>query len=73
MKAKEIIFKKLNSLTKQKFDEKSDIYNIGIDSLDLVELVTDIEDEFEIQISDEELLELKLVGDLVKALETKIK
>ena len=73
MKAKDILFKKLKSLTKESFDEKSDIYNIGIDSLDLVELVTEIEDEYEIQISDEELLQFKLVKDIINALEEKLK
>ena len=47
MTTKELIYKKLQELTKEKFDDESDVYNMGIDSLDLVELVTDAEDESE--------------------------
>lgn len=71
MATKELIYKKLQKLTKEKFDDKSDIYNIGIDSLDLVELVTDAEDELNIEISDEELEKIKTVGDIVKAFSKK--
>lgn len=73
MNAKKIVFTKLQALTKQKFDEKSNVYEIGIDSLDLVELITDAEDELHIQISDEELEKIKLVGDIIKSIEGKIK
>ena len=69
MKTKEIIYKKLKGLTKQKFDDKSDIYEIGIDSLDLVELVTDTEDELNIEVSDSDLESIKTVGDVVKIFE----
>ena len=69
MKTKEIIYKKLKNLTKQKFDDKSDIYEIGIDSLDLVELVTDTEDELNIEVSDSDLESIKTVGDVVKIFE----
>lgn len=70
---KELIYKKLNNLTKQKFDDKSDINKIGIDSLDLVELVTDAEDEFKVRISDEDLESIKTVGDVIRVFEAQIK
>lgn len=73
MKANKIIYDKLEKLTSNKFDDSSDIYNIGIDSLDLVELVTEVEDEFEVTMSDQELESLKTVGDIVKAFEKLIK
>ena len=38
---------------------------IGADSIDLVDLITEIEDEFEISIPDEEFENLKTIGDLV--------
>ena len=66
---KEIVYKKIKKLTKNKFDDKSNIYEIGIDSLDLVELVTDLEDYFKIKVSDEQLLNIKKVSDI----ETSIK
>ncbi|MBQ8933243.1 MAG: acyl carrier protein [Lachnospiraceae bacterium] len=37
--------------------------DLGADSLDLVEIVVALEDELDISISDEELPEIKTVGD----------
>lgn len=51
-------------------DENTDIANdLGADSLDLVELVMSIEQEFGILISDETAKEIKTVGELVNYLE----
>lgn len=69
MKIKELVYKKLKLLTKQTFDDKSDIYNIGIDSLDLVELVTEVEDEYDVMVSDADLEAIKTVEDIVKVFE----
>ena len=69
MEIKKQIYNKLKKLTNKKFNDESDIFSIGIDSLDLVELVTEAEDEFEITISDEELAAIKTVGDIAKTFE----
>ena len=66
MNIKKLIYKKLKELTKKKFDDNSNVYNIGIDSLDLVELVTDAEDLLNVEISDDELESIKTVGDIIK-------
>lgn len=68
MEIKDLVYKKLAKLTKQKFDNSSSVYAIGIDSLDLVELVTDAEDELGVTISDADLEKIKTVGDVVEAL-----
>lgn len=68
MDIKKIIYKKLSTRTNKKFDDESDIYKIGIDSLDLLELITDAEDELGIRISDEDLSNIKKVGDIEKAI-----
>ena len=39
--------------------------DLGADSLDLVEVIMAIEDEFDVQIKDEDLENLKSVGDLI--------
>lgn len=68
MEIKDLVYKKLSKLTKQKFDDSSSVYNIGIDSLDLVELVTDAEDELGVTISDADLEKIKTVADIIEAL-----
>ena len=45
--------------------------DLRIDSLDLFEVVTAIEDDYGIEIPQEELEGLKTVGDVVKYLESK--
>jgi len=42
---------------------------LGADSLDVVEMIMSIEEEFEITITDEEVHEFKTVGDVVAYLE----
>lgn len=49
---------------------ESDIANdLGADSLDVVELLMAIEDEFDVEIPDEEIENIKTIGDLVKYIE----
>ena len=40
--------------------------DLGADSLDVVELLMSIEDEFEVEIPDEEIENIKTIGDLVE-------
>ena len=46
--------------------------DLGADSLDLVDLAMSIEDEFDIELSDEVLDKIKTVGDLAAYIEEKI-
>ncbi len=43
--------------------------DLGADSLDAVELIMSIEDEFEVEIPDEELQNIQTVADIVEFLE----
>jgi acyl carrier protein len=43
--------------------------DLGADSIDAVELIMNVEDEFNIQVSDEQAQSIKTVGDLVKYIE----
>lgn len=45
------------------------IDDLGVDSLDLVELVMDIEEEFYVEVPDDSIETIKTVGDLVKFVE----
>ena len=46
--------------------------DLGADSLDVVDLLMSIEDEFEIEIPDEEIENIRTVGDLVNYIESNI-
>lgn len=54
-------------------DANDDLRSLGLDSLDVVEILLQIEDELGVQFSSEELKKLKKVGDLYDAIETKLK
>ncbi len=43
--------------------------DLGADSLDLVDLVMTFEDEFDMEISDDDLENIKTVGDVVRFIE----
>jgi acyl carrier protein len=51
--------------------EASFIDDLGADSLDIVELVMAMEEEFDIEIPDEDAEKLRTVQDVVKYLESK--
>jgi acyl carrier protein len=44
--------------------------DLGADSIDAVELIMKIEDEFNIQVSDEQAQNIKSVGDIVRYVES---
>jgi acyl carrier protein len=46
--------------------------DIDADSLDIVELVMALEEEFDLEISDQEIENIKTVGDIVKYIESKV-
>ncbi len=52
--------------------EAAFIEDLGADSLDTVELVMALEDEFGIEIPDEEAEKIRTVGDAVKFIEDKM-
>lgn len=49
--------------------ESSILEDFEADSLDLVDLAMSLEDEFDIEVPDEELENIKTVGDIVKLIE----
>ena len=52
-------------------DDKA-LKDLGLDSLDVVEMCLDLEDKFGIQFATEELAEFKTVGDLLGKISSKI-
>lgn len=51
-------------LSETKLTEETTWEEIGADSIDLVDLISELEDEFEISIPDEKIEDLKTVGDV---------
>ena len=72
-KVQAIIAEQLN-LDKEKITMESRLTeDLGADSLDAVEIIMQLEDEFNVQIDDSTLQETKTVGDIVNSLEKTIK
>lgn len=68
-KVKEIIVKELKVDSEKVTLDASLKEDLGADSLDAVEIVMDIEDEFGIQIDDEKAESITTIGDLVQYIE----
>lgn len=75
-----MVFEKIRAILCDQFDVSEDSItmetaiqeDLGADSIDVVDLVVSIEDEFDIEIPDEEIEDVKTVGDIVKYVEEHI-
>ena len=75
--AKEEIFDKLKELVVEQLGVEEDEVtmeatmqdDLGADSLDLVDLVMSVEEEFGVKVADEDLENIKTVGDIVNYIE----
>lgn len=67
-KVKEIIVDQLGVEEEEVVLEASFIDDLGADSLDIVELIMAFEEEFDIEIPDEEAEKIKTVNDVVEYL-----
>lgn len=75
--AKEEIFDKLKKLVVDQLGVEEDEVtmeatmqdDLGADSLDLVDLVMSVEEEFGVKVADEDLENIKTVGDIVNYIE----
>lgn len=72
-----MVLEKVKAILAEQFDYEEDKItpettiadDLGADSLDVVDLLMSIEEEFEIEVPDEEIENIKTVGDLVKYIE----
>ena len=72
-----MIFEKLKDIIAEQLSVEADEVkmdsniqdDLGADSLDVVDLITTIEDEFDISIPDEAVEEIKTVGDIANYIE----
>lgn len=68
-KVREVITRQLDIDPETVTMESRLIDDLKADSLDIVELVMDLEQEFDVEIPDEELPKVQTVADIVKFLE----
>ena len=71
-KVKAIIAEKLNVDQDEIKLESSIVDDLGADSIDLIELIMNLEEEYGLSISDEEAVKLKTVGDVVDFINSQI-
>lgn len=69
-KVQSVLAKKLKI---DRVDPEKELRELGLDSLDVVELLLELEDEFGIEFNSDELKNLKKVNDLYDAIRAKIK
>ncbi|WP_312644411.1 acyl carrier protein [Hydrogenoanaerobacterium sp.] len=75
-----MVFEKVRDIIVDQLDVEEDtvtmeaniIDDLGADSLDVVDLVMSLEEEFDTEIPDEEVENIKTVGDIVKYIEDQI-
>jgi acyl carrier protein len=70
-KVKDIIVEQLGVNPEQVVPSASFIEDLGADSLDTVELVMAFEEEFGVDVPDEDAEKLQTVGDVIKYIEDK--
>ena len=68
-----IISKQLRIAESEITAQASIMEDVGADSLDLVEIVMAIEEEFDVAILDSEITDMKTVGDIAKYVDGKRK
>ena len=70
-KVREIIANELGVEMEKVTDEASFVEDLGADSLDTVELVMAFEEEFWVEIPDEDAEQMQTVGDAIRYLQDK--
>ncbi len=70
-KISEIIVEQLGVKSEEVVPEASFVDDLGADSLDTVELVMALEEEFGIEIPDEDAEKIQTVGDAIKYIQQK--
>ena len=72
-----MIFEKVAAILAEQLDAEEEtitletnlVEDLEADSLDVVDLVMTLEDEFDMEIPDEDIVDVRTVGDIVKYLE----
>lgn len=75
-----VVFDKIKAILVDQLDVEEDLVkmnasisdDLGADSLDIADIVMSLEEEFDIEVPDEALANIKVVGDIVKYIEDKV-
>ena len=73
-----MVFEKIRSILAEQLDLEEDSItmesniaeDLGADSMDVVDLIMSIEDEFEVEVPDDKIESIKTVGDVVNYIES---
>ena len=65
----ELISKQLNRPANEITNDKEIVKDLGADSLDVVEMVMNIEEECDVSIPDDVLANIKTVGDIINLIQ----
>lgn len=72
-KVKELLASQLGISSADISEDKEIVKDLGADSLDIVEMLMTLEEEYNVTIPDEETVDIKTVGDIVRVLDKYIK
>lgn len=70
-KVKETIAKQLNKPVADLTEDKEIVKDLGADSLDVVEMLMNLEEEYGITVPEEDAVNIKTVGDIIAVIESK--
>lgn len=71
-KVRDIVVEELSVDAAEVSPESTFVEDLGADSLDVVELVMRFEEEFDVEIPDEDAEKITTVGDAVRYIESKV-
>ena len=72
-KVRELLASQLNIPADGITEDKEIVKDLGADSLDIVEMLMTLEEEYNVTIPDEETVDIKTGGDIVRVLDKHIK
>ncbi|MEW5883846.1 MAG: acyl carrier protein [Armatimonadota bacterium] len=72
-KVKKAVVEQLDVREEEITEESTFVQDLGADSLEVVEIVMALEEAFNIEIPDDEVDQIKTVGDAVNFIESKLK
>jgi len=68
-KVKELIASQLNKPVEDITEDKEVVKDLGADSLDVVEMLMSLEEEFNVSVPEDDAMNIKTVGDIINLIE----